>query len=213
MHRSIVIVDDHRLFSSALTELIGKFSRYTVLYEVRHGKELVERMKHVQNVPDIVLLDINMPVMDGYETAAWLRKTHADVRVLAVTMNDDEESVINMIRSGAHGYVLKDIGPHELEKALDCLVERGTYYSEMVTQHMANSITGSAKQEVSLMNEREKEFLQFACSEMTYKEIADKMNVSARTVDGYREALFEKLQVKSRVGLVLYAIGNKLVKL
>lgn len=214
MHRSIVIVDDHRLFSSALTELIGKFTRYTVLYEAQNGKELTERMKHPQNVPDIVLLDINMPVMNGFETAEWLRKSHPEVRVLAVSMNDDEESVINMIRAGAHGYVLKDIGPMELEKALDCLVEKGTYYSELVSQHMASAIAGggSAKKDGLPLNEREREFIQWACSELTYKEIADKMNVSMRTVDGYREALFVKFNLKSRVGLVLYAIGNELVK-
>ncbi|HTF04018.1 MAG TPA: response regulator transcription factor [Bacteroidia bacterium] len=215
MHRSIVIVDDHRLFSSALAELIGKFTRYSVLYEVQNGKELIERMKHVQNVPDIILLDINMPVMNGFETAEWLRKSHPEVRVLAVSMNDDEESVINMIRAGAHGYVLKDIGPLDLEKALECLVEKGTYYSELVTQHMASSIAGSdsAKKNDLALNERERAFLQWACSELTYKEIADKMCVSMRTVDGYREALFLKLEVKNRVGLVLYAIANKLVKI
>jgi DNA-binding NarL/FixJ family response regulator len=131
-------------------------------------------------------------------------------------MNDDEESVINMIRSGAHGYVLKDIGPVELQQALDCLLERGTYYTELVTQHLVNSIAGNNgnnTKEKSLLNERESEFLRHACSELTYKEIADKMNLSLRTVDGYREALFEKLGVKSRVGLVLYAINKKLVKL
>jgi DNA-binding NarL/FixJ family response regulator len=214
LNQTVVIVDDHRLFSSALSELINKFQRYSVIYEVQHGKELTERMKFPQNVPDIILLDINMPVMDGFETAAWLRKNHPEVRVLALSMNSDEQSVISMIRAGAHGYVLKDIGPAELEKALDCLCDKGTYYTEMVTRHLVSSVTGGDKTKAALpaMNERELEFLRYACSELTYKEIADKMNVSMRTVDGYREHLFQRLDVKSRVGLVMYALANKIVQ-
>jgi DNA-binding NarL/FixJ family response regulator len=216
MHKSIVIADDHRLFSGALTELIQKSKRYNVIYEVENGKELTERMRIPQNIPDIILLDINMPVMDGFETAAWLKEKHPEVKVMALSMNNDEQSIVRMIRAGANGYLLKDTGPEELTRALDSLAEKGFYHSDLVTRHLINAVSG--KQEanqnnIPALSERELTFLELACSELTYKEIADKMFVSLRTVDGYRENLFEKLQVKNRVGLVLYAISNKLVKL
>jgi two-component system invasion response regulator UvrY len=214
LHNSLVIVDDHRLFSSALSELIQKDKRYEVLYEVASGKDLIERMRLPQNIPDIILLDINMPVMDGYEIASWLKEKHPDVKVLALSMNNDEQSIVRMIRAGVRGYLLKDTGPTELNNALAILCEKGFYYSELVTHHMVNNLVNGDQQSKdinSLLSDREAEFLNHACSEMTYKEIADKMFLSARTIDGYREALFEKLNVKSRVGLVLYAISHKLV--
>jgi two-component system invasion response regulator UvrY len=216
-HRSVVIVDDHKLFSSALAELIGRFDRYEVLYQVHSGRDLLDRFTSPRNIPDVVLLDINMPGMDGFETAARLREKYEDVKVLAVSMHNDEESVVRMIRAGARGYVLKDAQPDELRVALDTLCERGVYYSEMVTSHLVNAITYDRTPEALAkekgLTPRELEFLRYACSELTYKEIADRMNLSIRTVDGHREALFDKLEVRSRVGLVLYAISNRIVLL
>lgn len=216
-HRSVVIVDDHKLFSSALAELIGRFDRYEVLYQVHSGRDLLDRFTSPRNIPDVVLLDINMPGMDGFETAARLREKYEDVKVLAVSMHNDEESVVRMIRAGARGYVLKDAQPDELRVALDTLCERGVYYSEMVTTHLVNAITHDRTPEALAkekgLTPRELEFLRYACSELTYKEIADRMNLSIRTVDGHREALFDKLEVRSRVGLVLYAISNRIVLL
>ncbi|MCU0432494.1 MAG: response regulator transcription factor [Bacteroidia bacterium] len=216
-HRSVVIVDDHKLFSSALAELIGRFERYEVLYQVHSGRDLLDRFASPRNIPDVVLLDINMPGMDGFETAARLREKHEDVKVLAVSMHNDEESVVRMIRAGARGYVLKDAQPDELRTALDILCDRGVYYSEMVTSHLVNAITHDRTPEAIArekgLTPRELEFLKLACSELTYKEIADRMNLSIRTVDGHREALFDKLEVRSRVGLVLYAISHRIVML
>ncbi|MCA6363429.1 MAG: response regulator transcription factor [Bacteroidetes bacterium] len=216
-HRSVVIVDDHKLFSSALAELVGRFDRYEVLYQVHSGRDLLDRFSSPRNIPDVVLLDINMPGMDGFETAARLREKYEDVKVLAVSMHNDEESVVRMIRAGARGYVLKDAQPDELRIALDTLCERGVYYSEMVTSHLVNAITHDRTPEALAkekgLTPRELEFLKYACSELTYKEIADRMNLSIRTVDGHREALFDKLDVRSRVGLVLYAISHRIVML
>jgi two-component system, NarL family, invasion response regulator UvrY len=216
-HRSVVIVDDHKLFSSALAELVGRFDRYEVLYQVHSGRDLLDRFSSPRNIPDVVLLDINMPGMDGFETAARLREKYEDVKVLAVSMHNDEESVVRMIRAGARGYVLKDAQPEELRIALDTLCERGVYYSEMVTSHLVNAITHDRTPETLAkekgLTPRELEFLKYACSELTYKEIADRMSLSIRTVDGHREALFDKLEVRSRVGLVLYAISNRIVLL
>jgi len=207
---SIVIVDDHQLFCTALSDLIGKYPGYEVLYTVKNGAELREMFYTPKHIPDIVLLDVVMPVMDGFTTAKWLRKDFEHVKVLALSMNNDEESILKMIKNGARGYVLKDTSDAELKAALDAVSAKGYYHSELVAMHMARMVAGEEK-EGGKLNERERQFLKLACSELTYKEIADIMCVSPRTVDGYREALFEKLGVKSRVGLVLQAIQLRIL--
>lgn len=215
MQYSIVIADDHLLIAKALTVIIDTFKKYQVLYEVPNGKELIEQFKHKQKIPDIVLLDITMPEMDGFETARWLTLNHPEILILALSMENDEQTLIRMIKAGARGYLVKNIHPSELEKALDSLVEKGVYYSDTnVTKVMSYLIRGEdPKENIRDLNEREKEFLQYAATELTYKEIGEKMFCSPRTVESYRDALFEKLHLKTRVGLVVYAIKNKLIKL
>lgn len=214
MPHSIVIVDDHTLIAEALTSIIEKFSGYQVLYEVENGKALRERFKTPKNIPDIVLLDINMPVMNGFETAEWLAQNHPSVRIMALSMQDEEESLIKMIRCGARGYLLKNIHPVELEKALDTILEKGCYYPEWVTHKVIMNMT-EEKQKAArpVINDRELEFLNYAATELTYKEIGEKMFCSPRTVEGYRDNLFEKFGVKSRVALVIYALKNQFIKL
>ena len=164
--------------------------------------------------PNIVLLDINMPVMDGYATAAWIKTNYPEIKVLALSMYDDEEAIIKMLKNGARGYILKDSHPSELKAAIESLASKGFYYSEMVTGRLMRTIMDeNGKAGEDGLSERESEFLKLAATEMTYKEIAEQMHLSPRTIDGYRDALFEKLSIKSRVGLVLYAIKNGIVKI
>jgi DNA-binding NarL/FixJ family response regulator len=207
---SIVIVDDHVLFAQALKTLINTFDHYRVLYHVKNGEELIEKLGVPENVPDIVLLDINMPVMNGIETMQWLTRHKPGIKGLALSMDDEESTVIHMLRAGAHGYLLKDINPQVLSDAFHDVLEKGFYYSEKITNTVLNSLH---KNETELvLKDREIEFLKWVCTEKTYKEIASEMFLSPKTIDGYREALFEKLQIKSRVGLVIYAIKNKIYK-
>jgi len=215
MPHSIVIIDDHLLIGKALSAIIEHFSNYKVLYECENGEALMERLKQKKNVPDIVLLDIVMPVMDGFETAQWLKENHPQILVMALTMQNDDESLIKMIQHGAKGYLHKNVHPNELEKALDMLLQKGFYYPDWATSRVLNSIAkGNDKQHSNYtFTEREKEFMQHACTELTYKEIGEKMFCSARTVEGYRDALFEKLGMKSRVALALYAVKIGLYKL
>jgi DNA-binding NarL/FixJ family response regulator len=210
----LALVDDHKLFRKGMVELLGDFDGYQVIIEANNGRELTELLK-TDALPDIVLLDINMPEMDGYDTAEWLKKHFPSVKVLALSMYDTEEMVIRMLRAGAKGYILKDAEPAELRNALEMLTLKGVYFSEWVSSTLLNSIhkleeTGKKAGELNL-NIREIEFLKWVSTELTYKEIADKMCLSVRTVDGYRETLFEKLQVKSRTGLVLYAIKKGVI--
>ncbi len=215
MPYNIVVVDDHTLIAKAITGIIENFPRYHVLYEVEHGKAMIERFHNRKNIPDIVLLDVSMPVMDGFETAKWLKEYHPEVLVLALSMQDDELSIIKMIRAGAHGYLLKNIQPADLLTALDSLVANKVYYPEYITNKVlfthGGEIFGKATEDIYL-SEKELLFLKHSCTELTYKEIAEILSYSVRTVEGYRDALYDKLGVKSRVGLVLYAIKHGLYK-
>lgn len=204
----VAIADDHRLIAESLSHLINDTPDFEVIIIANNGQVLIDNLSGTKTMPDIAILDINMPIMNGVVTARELSTRFPLVRLLALSMNDDESSVIQMIRAGCRGYLLKDCTQSELHKAMSEIIEKGFYYSDFVTGKLIHTIHKEEKNQENAikMTEREMEFLQYAASEMTYKEIAITMKLSERTIDGYREALFEKLQVKSRVGLVLFAI-------
>lgn len=211
----IGLADDHVMLRKGLAVLVKNIG-YTVLLEADNGRELVDKIT-TGLVPDVVLLDINMPQMDGYDTAGWLRKNRPDIKILALSMYDDENAVIRMLKNGAKGYILKEAEPDELNQAIHSVITKGFYYSEMVTGKLIHSIGNMDEEDSNTrkmlnLTEREIEFLKYVCTEMTYKEIADKMYLSPRTIDGYRDSLFEKLNVKTRVGLVMFAIKNGIVR-
>ncbi|HEY6505645.1 MAG TPA: response regulator transcription factor [Chitinophagaceae bacterium] len=209
MLRTIVIVDDHLLIAKAITSIIDQFDGYEVLFEVENGSHLVERFKIQKNIPDIVLLDISMPGMDGFETASWLRQHHPAVKVMALTMQGDDESLIKMIKAGAIGYLNKNVHPVELEKALTSISAKGFYYPDWATSRVLHALANeeSNVQEIGIkLTDRETEFLKYTCTELTYKEIGEKMFCGSRTVETYRDSLFQKLGVKTRVALALYAV-------
>lgn len=206
----IALVDDHRLFRSGIVSLINNLGGFNVLFEASNGDELSKKITS-QFKPDIILLDINMPVVDGVETAQWLRKTHPEIRVIVLSMFDDAEKVLSMLKLGVKGYLLKDAEPADFRLALQKVSNGEVYYPEFVTKLLVDSINHPV--EGDKLNNRELEFLKLAATELTYKEIADQMSISVRTVDGYRDQLFEKLRVKSRIGLVLYAIKNNMIDL
>ena len=201
----ITLVDDHILLRTGLRGLIDSFSNCSVLFEANNGRDFISRLDR-NNLPDIVLMDINMPEMDGYETTLWITENHPSVKVLALSMSDNENAIIRMLRAGVKGYVLKDCEPAELRSAIHAVSTAGFYYTEEVTGKLVSLV--SKKDMTDELSEREIIFLKLVCSELTYKEIADKMNKGVRTIDGYRDDLFEKLNVRTRVGLVLYAIRN-----
>lgn len=213
----LAIVDDHKLFRDGITELINGFNEYNIIIEADNGADFIQQLP-AKGVPDIVLLDINMKEMDGFQTAGWLKEHHPEVKILALSMYENENAIIRMLKAGARGYVLKDIRKNELRQAIASIVSKGYYYSETITGKLIHVVraldeTGTDRSVKNLMSisPREIEFLKFACTELTYKDIAEKMNLSSHTIDGYRDSLFEKLEVKTRVGLVLYAIRNKIV--
>jgi DNA-binding NarL/FixJ family response regulator len=213
----VVLVDDHVLLRNGLASLIRGFGEYEVLFEACGGKDLIAQLKN-SRLPDIILLDINMPEMDGYDTACWLRRNFPDIKVLALSMYDTDSAIVRMLKNGAKGYVLKDIDAGVLKVALDSVLEKGFYYTDMVTGKLIHTISTLDDPEMRMrrlltLNERELEFMKLVCTEWTYKEIADRMYLSPRTIDGYRDALFEKLNVRTRVGLAMYAVRSGIVSL
>jgi len=205
----IAIVDDHTLFRNGLAKLLEEFKEIKINFEASNGQELMLLMeKHP--FPEMILMDIKMPRMDGYATTTWLKKTYPQIRILALTMHDDEASVIKMIQCGASGYVLKESKPMEVLEAILTIKQKGVYINELITGKLIRTM--ALEEAKPKFTKKEIEFLKLCCSELTYKQIAEKMFCSPRTIDNYRESLFQKLNLKSRTGLVLYAIQQGLME-
>jgi DNA-binding NarL/FixJ family response regulator len=208
----IVLVDDHKLFRKGIANLLSEFNDIKVVFDAANGKDLQQKLplhKHVE----VILMDINMPVMDGYASTKWVKENFPLIQVLALSMFDEDAAVIKMLRAGAGGYVLKESEPGELYRAINEIHEKGIYINEMVSGKMLRNVQseGYTKDPVQL-SIRETEFIKHCASELTYKEIADLMKIAPRSVENYRETLFERLSIKSRVGLVLFAIKHKIVE-
>ncbi|MFN8288945.1 MAG: response regulator transcription factor [Chitinophagaceae bacterium] len=215
------IVDDHNLFRKGLIKLIhlgDKESRYKIIFEAANGTDLKEKLDKRQ-LPDIILMDIDMPETDGYEAVEWLKKNYPEINVLVISMFETEQSIIKMLRYGVKGYLSKDIEVEDIHMALEAIINKGFYYSDTVTGAMAHSIqindtdSKTKMRSANDLSDHEKDFIKFSCSDMTYQEIAEKMHLSPKTIDGYRDALFKRFNVKSRVGLAMYAVKNGLFKL
>ncbi len=208
----IAIVDDHTLMSKALENMIAENPKYEVVMNQPNGEDFITALEKVSQLPAVVLMDINMPYKNGIETTEWLTEHHPDIKVIALTMEDDEKVLIRMLKAGAKGYLLKDMQPSILFQAIDTVFEKGSFYTDFVAQKLLKVQTEDAKNAslLSDLKEREKEFIKLACSELTYKEIADKMCLSPKTIDGYRDSVFMKLEIKNRVGLVLFALKHNL---
>ena len=209
MKKSIVIVDDHILIAKALEGIISNFSEFEVIYVCENGRDLIQKFEEGNIIPDIILLDISMPIMDGFETAAWITKNHPDIKIMALSMQGDDNSVIKMIKNGAKGYLLKNTHPKDLETALSRLNTDGFFYPEWASKIIFSNLGKDQESEALVkISEREKEFLKYTVTELSYKEIADRMCCSPRTVESYRDQLCEKLDLKTRVGLAVFAIKN-----
>jgi len=212
--KSIAIVDDHTMIRKGLASLVSLFPGYEVLLDAANGQDFIRQL-HPSKLPDILLLDIVMPEMDGYATAKWLKLNYPEIKVLALSTMEGEAAIIRMIKSGARGYLLKDAEPAELKRAFEDVVKLGYFFNEQVSRgtiQAAHSLEEEAGN-FGRLTERETSFLKLACSEKTYLEIAKEMFLSERTIDGYRDSLFKKLNVTSRVGMVLYAVKSGLIKI
>lgn len=218
----LAIVDDHKLMRKGIISLINMADdEFKILFEAGNGQEMITKLDK-KLLPDIVIMDIDMPDMDGFKTVAWLQEHYPDIGVLVVSMIEKEEAIVRMLKLGVKGYLSKDIEPKDIQAALRQISNKGYYYTDYVTGKLIHSILNNGKAEEehgfnqaawNKLSERERQFIQHVCSELKYIEIAEKMHLSPKTIDGYRDSLFEKFNVKSRVGLVLFAIKNGLVKI
>jgi len=213
MQITIGIADDQLLFMKSLSTLVETFPGFEVILDARNGEELCNKLTAGTPVPDIILLDVNMPVMDGPATAQFIARHFPAIYMVALSMKDDEMSIIKMIRAGCCAYLCKDMHPNDLETALREVSQNGYYNSDAYNSRYRRLALHASRPPVDGLTGREIHFLRLACSDLTYKQIACEMHLSERTIDGYRESLFEKLNVQSRVGMVLEGLKRELVDL
>lgn len=201
----IAIAEDHTVMRKGIIALIESFGNFKVIIDGIHGKDLIEKIKVSRELPDVVILDINMPVMNGYEASALIRENWPDMKILALSMINEEFSVVKMLRSGANGYIVKDCKPLELKNALLGVHKDSFYHSELVTSKLLYELLTNNNTAHNI-SAKEMDFLSFCCTDLTYKEIAAKMNVSPRTIDDYRDSVFKKLKIKSRTALAIFSM-------
>jgi two-component system, NarL family, invasion response regulator UvrY len=206
----IGLIDDHTLIRNAIKSLIDNIRGFKVIIDAINGRDFLEKIDPL-NLPDIVLIDVNMPIMNGFETAEYLQNHYPNIKKIALTIENDETSILKMLRAGVVGYILKDSEPKYLKKAIEAVRDHGFFHDELVTKTLIASLKSEKVQETVEFIGRELEFIKWACTDLTYREIAVKMNIATRTVDGYRDNVFIKLEITSRVGLVLYAFKNGIV--
>jgi DNA-binding NarL/FixJ family response regulator len=205
---NIAIADDHVVMRSGLAELIKMLGAYEVIIQARNGNDLLQQLQKAPVMPDICILDINMPELNGYETTEKLKEFYPAIKVMALSMFDNEFSIVRMLRSGAKGFLHKGANPDELSNALQTLHEEGYFHTELM---LISSLRKTNNWQTINITERETEFLRHCCSDLSYKEIADLMKVSLHTVHGYRDSLFLKLRLKSRTALAIYALRTGVV--
>jgi DNA-binding NarL/FixJ family response regulator len=202
----IALADDHTMVREGIVSMLTGDDGFEIACSAPNGKVLVEMIAKLGTPPDICLLDINMPEMDGYQTLIALKAAYPDMRFLMLSQFDHEFVIIKMLKAGARGYLLKDAEPSELKYAIREIMEKSYYHSRLVNGHLISLIQKGEDYTRLALSDPEQEFLKYSCSDLTYKQIADKMHLSKRTIEGYREALFNKLNVKSRTGLAMYAL-------
>lgn len=211
------IVDDHKIFREGLKSTLGDYNGIQFLSESSNGQQIIEKLEHER--PDVILMDMKMPVMDGIQATAYITKTFKKIKVLALSMFDDDKYILSMMKSGARGYLLKSAEPDEIVEAINAVHEKGFYFNDHLSLTMVKKLMGNSifeedeKKETVDLNDRESEILKLICAEHANTEIADKMCLSVRTVEGYRTKLFEKIGARNIAGLVIYAIKNKIIQI
>ncbi len=200
----IAIADEHPIFREGLATTINSFTGFRASILAEDGNQLLEYLESADTIPDICLFDISLPVVNGYDMLKEIKKRWPQLKVLILSMHDNELNMIRMIKVGANGFMVKACTPDELHKALLAIADNGYYYSEAKDQQYLDEMKNSISLQLSY---GEMEFMSLCCTEMTSKAIAEKMNISQRTLDNYKSSLYKKLNVSSRVGLVLFALN------
>jgi len=209
---SVFLVDDHQLFREGLKLLLGNLPAVGEIYEASNGKEFLESLDTIK--PDVVFMDIEMPVMNGVETTMAALERYPDLRIIALSMYGDEEYTIKMINAGVMGFILKNSGIQEVEEAITNVISGKNYFSQEIVSGMVQNLTKKRKvHKTGELSERENEVLVYICKGYSNKQIADTLFISKRTVDKHRENLLLKTGSKNTAGLVMYAIQSGIINL
>lgn len=213
---NIVIADDHKLFRKGIIALLSDFDFIGEIGEASNGAELLELLSSMKTLPNLILLDLRMPVMDGVEAQKKIRELYPDIRIIILTMEDDEQFILHLISEGVNGYLLKNADPDEMEKAILKVIEKGYYFSDDISMLVMRNLKKKEKSEAIFnpdFTERELQILKLICKEYSNSEIAKACDISIRTAEGYRQKLIEKSGAKNIAGLVILALKYNWVSL
>jgi two-component system response regulator DegU len=211
----IFIADDHTLFRKAMVNLIKGFENVEEVKDAENGKELLTLMKYQQ--PDVAIVDLQMPIMDGTETCENIISKYPDVKVIVLTMHDSEKYILHMMELGVHAFLLKNTEPEELEEAIDAVIEKDFYHNDLVATVLRKNVKEKKQGHRPSFNavelsDREREILLLVCQELTNKEIGLKLSLSEHTIRNHRSNIMEKIGVNNMVGLVKFAYDTGLMK-
>jgi DNA-binding NarL/FixJ family response regulator len=209
---SVAIADDHALMRNALANLVKRKNNYEVIFLAENGQELLNHIAS-NGLPDIILLDINMPVMDGFETMAILKRKYRNAKVVALSTYNDYSSIFRMYSLGINAYLFKTFEADDILLALDMVCQNGQWFPDQVNSKLMHAAKDDVYHKIALMKERELTFLKLACTGISYKDIASNMHVSRFTIDDYRSSLYNKFDLSNRMELVLFALKYKLVEI
>ncbi len=210
----VAIADDHKIFRKGVILSLRSFTNIKFILEAENGIELLEGLKKEE--PDIVLMDLRMPLKDGIETTKIISKQYPNIKVIILSMYEDERFVFHLMENGANGYLLKNVDPQEIRRAIMDVYEKGFYLNNFVTRillnrsHARQKVIPSLNSEITL-SDKEKDVLRFICMEFTAAEIAQKMEISARTVEAIKDRLMDRFGSKNTAGLVFFAVKNHLI--
>lgn len=212
---NLAIADDHKIFRNGLKATLEDCPDFKLVIEASNGKELIGLL--ADRKPDVILMDIKMPEMDGMQTTAYVHQHFKDIKVLALSMHNEDKYIVDMMKAGASGYLLKNAEPEEIIDAISTVYNKGFYFNEHLSVTLIKQLVGPGShnegggQYAVELNDREIEVLRLVCQECSNQEIADKIFLSVRTVEGYRARLFEKTGSKNLVGLVIFAIKRGII--
>jgi DNA-binding NarL/FixJ family response regulator len=214
----IILADDEQLFRKGISFLLQRENNFEILYEAENGQELIDNLD-TENLPDIILMDLKMPVLNGVETTKVIHKKHPSIKIIALTSYDGKSFITNMIDVGASSYLLKNTSPKVVIHTINQVFEKGFYYDDKVLKTIHENLLSSSGKKIKsdldkkLLSNREREVLELICAQLTTSEIAEKLFISPRTVDGHRNNLLLKTGSKNVAGLVIYGIQKKLIEL
>ena len=216
-HIKVAIADDHKIFRSGVINTLIPYENIRFVFEADDGLHLLQNMETQQ--PDVILMDLKMPNMDGIEATIKVKEKYPDVKVIILTMYEDDNFIVHLVENGANAYLLKNAEPEEIYEAICTTFEKGFYFNDNVNLALLKKVLHKNKQQFKptlkneiQLNDREQEVLKLICNELTTQEISEQIFLSPRTVEGIRQKLLEKINVKNSVGLVLYAFRNVLIE-